>query len=103
MWCDGTGIAMVVDDDGNVLSRGKPLPPKASLADSATVPEYGGAQARQDAWSVLLSSKNTTWAARWPAACRVATGAEGEEPSLARADADDDEFEDEDLELHDEL
>ena len=75
------------------------MPPTVP-ADSGTVPEYGGAQARQDAWSVLLSSKNTTWAQRWPSACRGAAG----EPSASTADDDDDDFaEGVDVELHDEL
>ena len=129
VWCDGSGVAMVVDEsarasptvaaratvgvartapsprrlpvsdsDGNVLARGKPI------AESATVPEYGGAQARQDAWSVLLASTNTTWAQRWPAACR---GAAGELSPSTAADGDNaDEFDDsvaEDMEFHDEL
>ena len=44
VWCDGTGVAALVDDHGNVMNSGKPTPDR----DGSEVPDYGGARARSD-------------------------------------------------------
>ena len=67
VWCDGTDTAAVVDDHGNVLNRGKPVPDAAGGGDS--VPDYGGARARRDLWKVLATSKNMTMRGRWRESC----------------------------------
>ena len=64
VWCDGTGVAALVDDHGNVLNKGKPVPDGAR-----DVPDYGGARARADLWKVLVSSKNLTMQNRWRRSC----------------------------------
>ena len=71
VWCEGSGVAALIDDYGNVLTAGKPL-------GGAAVPDYGGARARADAWRVLSGSSNASWAARWSAACGRATDGGGE-------------------------
>ena len=68
VWCEGTGVAALIDDWGNVLSSGKPLPP-----DGGEVPMMGGARARQGSWQVLSHSHNHTWAERWRETCKVVT------------------------------
>jgi len=62
VWCEGTGVAALLDDDANVLSYGKPT-------GDGGIPQYGGAEARAAAWRVLDDSKNSTWARRWRGAC----------------------------------
>lgn len=75
VWCEGTGVAALVDDYGNALAAGKPL-------GGAAVPDYGGARARADAWRVLAGSSNKSWATRWAVACdRAARGEADEEPA----------------------
>ena len=56
-----------MDDDGNILASGKPLP------DGGTVPEYGGERARKQLWGVLVKSKNETMTSRWLRSCDAAT------------------------------
>lgn len=78
VWCQGTGVAALLDDYGNVLTSGKPL------GGDGSVPDYGGPRARQDAWRVLDGSHNTTWAQGWRAACeRIANGEHEHEVGLA--------------------
>lgn len=70
-WCEGSRMAALLDDWGNVLAAGKPT----GLDDGSDVPSMGGAPARQQSWSVLSGSHNTSWASRWRASCdRVRTG-----------------------------
>ncbi len=70
VWCDGTGVAVLVDDYGNPLARGKPL------AESPP-PAYGGSKARAQAWDVLAGSSNASWAAMWRDACARGVGGGG--------------------------
>jgi hypothetical protein len=70
VWCDGTCVAALVDDWGNVLSHGKPLAPDG---DGDAIPLMGGAHARRRNWQVVSESHNTTWADRWRASCHRIT------------------------------
>ena len=72
IWCDGTRVAMLVDDYGNVLASGKPT------GGSEEVPTYGGSRAREEAWRVLSGSANSSWAAMWRGACARGAGDDGE-------------------------
>eukprot|EP00967_Tisochrysis_lutea_P130009 scaffold224251_cov27-Tisochrysis_lutea.AAC.1 len=63
LWCEGSGIATLVDDDANVLASGKPF------VLGSEMPRYGGRRARRQAWNVIVSSRNTTWSSRFRAAC----------------------------------
>jgi hypothetical protein len=65
VWCEGTGVAALVDDHGNVLNSGKPTPDRGG----SEVPDYGGARARSDLWKVLTTSKNQTMQSRWRQSC----------------------------------
>jgi len=65
VWCDGTGVAALVDDHGNVLNSGKPSPDRGG----SEVPDYGGSRARADLWKVLATSKNQTMQSRWRRGC----------------------------------
>ena len=67
VFCHGGGQAALMDDDGNILASGKPLP------DGGTVPEYGGERARKQLWGVLVKSKNETMTSRWLRSCDAAT------------------------------
>ena len=70
VWCEGTGVAALLDDWANVLTSGKP-----TSAAGAEVPQYGGPQARDMSWNVLNGSRNSSWAERWRQSCNaVATG-----------------------------
>ena len=69
VWCEGTGVAALLDDYANVLASGKPT------SDGGEMPDFGGARARRESWSVLSASANASWAARWRSACdAVAAG-----------------------------
>jgi hypothetical protein len=70
VWCDGTGVAALVDDHGNVLNSGKPTPDR----DGNEVPDYGGARARSDLWKVLATSKNQTMQSQWRQSCDALRG-----------------------------
>ena len=82
VWCDGTGVAAIVDDHGNVLNTGQPEPDRGG-----EVPDYGGARARSDLWRVLATSKNQTMQNRWRQSCdailkeRVAVGDDSKRPA----------------------
>lgn len=54
-----------MDDHGNVLNSGKPV----AEGGGDSVPDYGGARAREQLWQVLVSTKNTTMKNRWRASC----------------------------------
>ena len=70
VWCGGTGVAALLDDDANVLASGKPV-----ARSGADVPGYGGERARQQSWRVLDESRNSSWAARWRDSCdAIASG-----------------------------
>ena len=86
VWCDGSRVAALLDDYGNVLSSGKPT------SEGAEVPQMGGEQARRMSWRVLDRSHNASWADRWRAACEAI--AAGAAPSPALVEHDD---------MHDEL
>uniref|UniRef100_A0A7S0Q5V7 Uncharacterized protein n=1 Tax=Coccolithus braarudii TaxID=221442 RepID=A0A7S0Q5V7_9EUKA len=75
VWCEGSQVAALLDDDANVLSFGKPIQASAP----STIPAYGGPRARADAWKVLVHSTNSSWAERWVSACEA----------IVRRDADD--------------
>ena len=79
VWCDGTGVAALVDDHGNVMNSGKPTPNR----DGSEVPDYGGARARSDLWKVLATSKNQTMQGQWRQSCDALRGGSGDDSKRA--------------------
>ena len=82
VWCDGTGVAALVDDHGNVMNSGKPTPDR----DGSEVPEYGGARARSDLWKVLATSKNQTMQGQWRQSCDALRGGSDDSKRPAQHD-----------------
>lgn len=77
VWCEGTKLAALIDDSGNLLNWGTPK------GGSSRVPSYGGDRARFQAWGVLANSPNETMALRWTQACETAK-ASGDVPAATR-------------------
>lgn len=77
VWCEGTKLAALVDDSGNLLNWGTPT------GGSSRVPGYGGDRARFQAWGVLVNSPNETMSLRWHQACDTAK-ARGDMPAATR-------------------
>ena len=79
VWCAGSSLAIVVDDEGNVINRGVPH------GDDGALPQYGGERARMDNWGTLMGSTNSTWVERWQAACDHPTHPREKPPAEAGA------------------
>ena len=58
VWCEGSRVAALMDDDGNVLNHGKP--------QDFELFHYAE---RADAWRILMLSKDSAWADKREAAC----------------------------------
>ena len=76
VWCEGSQLAAITDDSGNLLNWGRPR--------GSNVPGYGAATARAQDWKVLANSPNTTMTQRWQTACETARQnvEAGRKPSL---------------------
>lgn len=76
VWCEGSTLAAITDDSGNLLNWGRP--------HGNAIPGYGAATARAQDWKVLVNSPNATMTQRWAVACEEAQGHmdAGRKPSL---------------------